>query len=79
MLYLHCVVKFQLRKLDCALTWYENAVFAIAELRCPSTESTSSLRKLRGASEIKKIKLAFCAALSLVEKIVALCCAALLV
>ena len=26
MLYLHCVLKFQLRKLDCALTWYENAV-----------------------------------------------------
>ena len=24
--YLHCVVKFQLRKLGCALTWYENAV-----------------------------------------------------
>ena len=26
MLDLHCVVKFQLRKLVCALTWYENAV-----------------------------------------------------
>ena len=30
---------------------------AIAELRCASTESKSSLRKLRRASEIKKIKL----------------------
>ena len=26
MRYLHCVVKFKLRKLGCALTWYENAV-----------------------------------------------------
>ena len=26
MRYLHCVVKFQLRKLGCAFTWYENAV-----------------------------------------------------
>ena len=29
MLYLHCVVKFQLRKLGCALTWYENAVLQL--------------------------------------------------
>ena len=26
MWYLHCAVKFQLQKLDCALTWHENAV-----------------------------------------------------
>ena len=26
MSYLHCGVKFQLQKLDCALTWYKNAV-----------------------------------------------------
>ena len=26
MRYLHCVVKFQLRKLGCALTWYEKTV-----------------------------------------------------
>ena len=26
MRYLHCVVKFQLRKSGCPLTWYENAV-----------------------------------------------------
>ena len=54
MQYLHCVAKFQLQKLGCALTWYENA---IAELRCALTESKSSLRKLRCASASKKIKL----------------------
>ena len=53
MLYLHCVVKLQSRKLDYALTWYKNA---IPELRCASTESRS-LRKLRCASDIKKIQL----------------------
>ena len=50
---------------------------AIVELRSASTESKSSLWKLRCASEIKKIDCAFHAALSLVEKIVAICCAAL--
>ena len=54
MQYLHCVVEFQLRKLSCTLTWYENAV---PQLRCASTESKSSLRKLRCASEIKKINM----------------------
>ena len=57
MRYLHCGVKFQLRKLGCALTWYEKCCSAIAELRCTSTESKSSLRKLHCASETKKIKL----------------------
>ena len=27
--YLHCSVKFQLRKLGCALTWFENAVMQL--------------------------------------------------
>ena len=54
MQYLHCVVEFQLRKLSCALTWYENAV---PQLRCASTESKSSLRKLRCTSKIKKINM----------------------
>ena len=34
-------------------SWYENAV---TQLHCASTESKSPLRKLRCASEIKKIK-----------------------
>ena len=48
------------------------------ELRCSSTESKSSLWKLRCASEIKKIKLRIlhCA---FVKKIVVLCWAALLI
>ena len=33
---------------------------AIVELRCASTESKSSLRKLRYASQIKKIESRFC-------------------
>ena len=51
---------------------------AIAEFRCASTESKSPMRKLRCASEIQKLDCAFCAALLLIENIVALCCAALL-
>ena len=61
--------KFQWWKFGCALTWYEND---IPELRCASTESKSSLRKLRGASEIERLNCAFFAALLLGEKIVAL-------
>ena len=53
--------------------------YAFAGLRCASTESKSSLRKLRCASEIKKITCAFCIALLVTEKIAALCCAALLI
>ena len=45
---------------------------ANAELRCASTESKSSMQKLHCVSEIKKINSVFCAALLLVEKIVAL-------
>ena len=35
-----------------ASTWYENAAL---QLPCSSTESKSSLRKLLGVSEIKKL------------------------
>ena len=41
------------------------------DLRCASTESQSSLRKLRWVHKLKKINYAFCTALLLVEKIVA--------
>ena len=56
----------------------QKCLSAIAEFRCASTESKSPMRKLRCASENQKLDCAFCAALLLVEKIVALCCAALL-
>ena len=65
MLHLHCVVKFQLRKLDCALTWYENAV--------------PQLRNCVALQLNEKVHCETCAALLQVEKIVALCCTALLV
>ena len=58
MQYLHCVVKFQLRKLRrLCFNLVRNYRYAIAELRYASTESKSLLRKLRCASEIQKIKL----------------------
>ena len=79
MRYLHCLVKFQLRKLGYALTWYENAVPQLRncitlqlnqKVHCPSS---AALQK------VKKLNCEFCAALLLVEKIVARCCAALLI
>ena len=44
---------------------------AIDDLRCASTHSQSSLRKLRCIHKIKKLDYAFCTALLLVETIVA--------
>ena len=52
---------------------------AIAELRCASIELKSSLRSCAELQKLKKLNCAFCAALLLVEKIVALCCVALLI
>ena len=51
---------------------------AIAEFRCASTESKSLLRKLHCASE-NKLNCAFCAELLLVEKLIEVCCDALLI
>ena len=79
MRYLHCVVKFQLRKLGCALTWYENAVpqwrncIALQLNKKAQCECCAVLQKL------KKINCAFCAALLVVKNVVALCCVALLI
>ena len=42
MLYLHCVVKFQLPKLDCALTWYKNAVPQLKSLELKMTKSQNN-------------------------------------
>ena len=76
---LHCVVKFELRKLGCALTWYENTVpqlrncVALQRIQKVHCGSCTALQKA------KKLNCAFCDALLLVKKIVALCCAALLI
>ena len=51
----------------------------IAELRCLLAKSKILLRKFGWTLEIKKLKSAFYAALLLVEKIMALCYAALLI
>ena len=79
MLHLHCVVKFQLQKLGCALAWYENA---IPHLRnCVALQLN---QKVYGGGcaalqNLKKLNFAICDSFLLVEKIVAFCCAALLI
>ena len=69
----------KLRKLGCALTWYENAFPQLQncaalqlnqKVHCGSCAAFQKLQKLNGA---------FGAALLLAEKIVSLCCAALLI
>ena len=58
MLYLHYVVKFQFAEVNrLRFTLVQKCRSAIAELHCASTESKSSLWKLRSASEIKIIQL----------------------
>ena len=63
MWYLHCAVKFQLRKLGCALTWYKNAVSQLQnpnpQLRYASTKSKSCA----ALQQLKKLNSAFCAVL----------------
>ena len=77
--YLHCVVKFWLRKLSSALTWYENAV---PQLRnCAALQLNQKVHCVSCAArqKAKKLNCAFCAVVLLVEKVVALCCVALLI
>ena len=42
MRYLHCVVKFQLRELDCALTWYKKLPISGRVDRASATETVDS-------------------------------------
>ena len=68
---LHCEISIS--KVRLRFNLVRKCRSAIVELRCASTKSNSSLRKLRCASEIKKkLSCEFCAALLPVEKIVAL-------
>ena len=78
MRYLHCVVIFQLRKLGCALTWYENVVPQLRNCVALQLNQKVHCGSCAALQRAKKLNCAFCAALSLVKKIVALCCAALL-
>ena len=74
MRYLHCVVKFQLRKLSCGLTWYENAVPQLRNCVALQLNQKVHCGSCAALQKLKKINCAFCAALLLVETIVALSC-----
>ena len=78
MWYLHCVVKFQLQKLDCVLTWYENVVPQLRNSDALQLIQKAYCKSCAALQKLKKINCAFCAALFLVENIVVLCCVALL-
>ena len=79
MWYLHCVVKFHLRKLGCALTWYKNAVQQLRSCVALQLNQEVHCRSCAALQTLKKRYCAFVAVLLLVEKMVALCCAVLLV
>ena len=55
MRYLHCVVKFQLRKLGCALIWYEKAVLQLRNGAALQLNQKAHCESC--ASKMKKIKL----------------------
>ena len=75
--YVHCVVKFELRKLGCALTWYENTVPQLRNCVALQLNQKVHCGSCAALQKVKNLNCAFCAALFLVKKIVALCCAAL--
>ena len=77
--YLHCVVKFQLRKLGCALAWSGNAIPQLRKCVALQLNQKVHCESCTALQKLKKINCAFCAVLLLVEKIVRLRCAALLV
>ena len=77
MRYLHRVVKIQLRKLGCALSWCENAVPQLRNGVALQLNQKVLCGSCAALQKLKKLSCAFCAALLLVEKIVALCCAVL--
>ena len=68
-------MKFRLRKLDCALTWCENAVPQLRNCVALQLNQKAHCGSCAGLQKSKKFNCAFCAALSLVEKIIWLCCA----
>ena len=58
MRYLNCVVKFQLWKLGCALTWYENAV---AQLRNCAALQLNQKVYCGSCAALQKLKKSNCA------------------
>ena len=55
--HLHCVVKFQLRKLGCALTWYENAVLQLRNCVALQLNEKVHCESWAALQKLKKIKL----------------------
>ena len=72
MRYLHCIVKSQLRKLNYASTWYENAVPQLRNCVALQLNQRVHWGSCAALQEFKTLNCAFCAALLLVKKIVAL-------
>ena len=73
MRYLHCVVKFQLWKLDCALAWYENDIPPLQNCIARQLNQKVHCGTCATLQKLKKINCTFCAVLLLVKNIVALC------
>ena len=72
MRYLHCGVKFLLRKVGFALTWYENAVPQLQSCVALQLNQKVHCGSCATLQKLKKLNCAVCIALLLVEKIAAL-------
>ena len=69
MRYLLCVVKFQLRKLDCALTWYKNVLPQLRNRVALQLNQNVYCGSCAALQKLKKLNCAFCTALLPVEKL----------
>ena len=71
MQYLHCVMKFQSRKLGCALTWYKNAILQLQNCIALQLNQKVHCESSTVLQKFKKLNCTFGAALLVVEKIIA--------
>ena len=67
------VVKFLLRKFDCAFTWYKNAVAQFRNCVARKLNHKVYCESCAEVQKLKKLNSAFRVALLLVEEILALC------
>ena len=65
LLYLRCVVKFQLRKFGCALTWYKHAVLQLQNCIALQLNQKAHCKSCAALQTLKKLNCAFCTALRL--------------
>ena len=56
-LHLHCVVTFQLQKLGCALTWYENAIPQLRNCVALQLHEKVHCERCAALQKLKNIKL----------------------